>query len=494
MSDISELILQLQQYFIQLRSSALPRYKQLYEGLRQQILDGLLLPGMRLPSSRVLANELGLARNTSLAAIEQLCLEGYAIARPNSGVYILPTSPTFRESKNQSISKAMSLGLSMRGKRMIAPLKAKPSQGAFTVGLPDLKQFPFPLWQRYIARHARNPQLAWQAYPCQGGHPELRQTIADYVRLTRGIHCDYAQVLITHSTQQSLQLVADLLADPGDPVWMEDPGYMGARCALEAANLAITYQPIDSEGLSPPLKAWQQAPKLIYTTPSHQYPTGVVMSAARRRQLLALAKQHQSWLLEDDYDSEFRYVGNPIAALHALEPEQVIYLGTFSKSFFPALGIAYMVLPKHLIDDFRAAQARYLREPSYVLQKALADFIRDGHASAHIRKMRREYLVRRDTLIALLQSEIGALVSLQGLETGLHLVVHLPTQMSDQLIAAKAEEAGITTRALTDCYAKPTCQHVSGLVLGFGNTAPEDILRAGKVLCQIIQNEATTYG
>ena len=408
-----------------------------------------------------------------------------------AGVYILPTAPTIWPNRKQSVAKRGSIDLSLRGKKMIAPLKTKPMRGAFTLGLPDLKQFPFTLWQRYVARQARNPQLDWQAYPCQGGLAELRQTIADYLRLTRGIHCDAGQVLITHSTQQSLRLAADLLADPGDLAWIEDPGYLGARCALDAANLHIIHQPVDGEGFSPPADAWRHAPKLIYTTPSHQYPTGVVMSAARRRQLLALATQHRSWLLEDDYDSEFRYVGTPIAALQALDPHQVIYLGTFSKVFFPALGIAYMVLPSHLIDPFRAAQARYQREPSYVLQKALADFIRDGHASAYIRKMRLEYRTRRDTLIDLLQSELGNEISLKGIETGLHLMMELPAYMSDRVIAAKAYEAGIITRALTDCYAKGKSDCSNALLLGFGDASSQDIVRAGKTLCHIIQSHGT---
>ena len=483
-----ELILQLGTLLAKSTPSALPRYKQLYEALRQQILDGLLLPGICLPSSRVIAQELGIARNTVIAAIEQLCAEGYAVARAKSGVYILATTPVNWDT-GKTIYPQVSLSLSCRGKKIAEYAQLTPMRGAFAPGIPDLKQFPFELWQRYVARHARNPKLDWQANPHQGGDAELRQTLADNLRITRSIRCDASQILITHGTQRSLQLVADLLADPNDTVWVEDPGYPGARSAFIAAGLQIISQPVDDEGLSPASDAWQQPPKLIYTTPSHQYPTGIVMSAARRRHLLALASQHQTWVIEDDYDSEFRYEGNPLAALHALAPEQVIYLGTFSKTFFPALQIGYMVLPESLVEAFRATQVRHHREPSYVVQKALADFMRDGHVSAHIRKMRREYQLRRDTLVALLRHELGESVQLGGLDTGLHLVVYLPADLSDQAIADKAFQKGVMTHPITRFYTHTNSLHPPALILGFGDADEQAIIRAGKTLCQVIQSQ-----
>ncbi|HVV68645.1 MAG TPA: PLP-dependent aminotransferase family protein [Gammaproteobacteria bacterium] len=481
-----ELTLHLHTWLTKAEPSPLPRYKQLYEALRQLILDGLLSPGSRLPSSRVIAKTLGIARNTVITAIEQLCAEGYAITRPKSGIYILATAPTHFDTNN-TIQPKVSLNLSSRGQTIAAHAKFAPMRGAFASGIPDLKQFPFELWQRYVARHARNPKLDWQANPHQGGDTELRQILADNLRITRSIRCNSSQILITHGTQRSLQLVANLLADPADTVWVEDPGYSGAKSAFLAAGLNIVGQPIDQEGLSPPLNAWQHPPKLIYTTPSHQFPTGTVMSATRRRNLLALASQHQTFVIEDDYDSEFRYEGNPLAALHALAPQQVIYLGTFSKTFFPALQIGYMVLPEPLIEAFRTTQVRHHREPPYVIQKALADFMRDGHVSAHIRKMRREYQLRRDTLVDLLQNELGGSVRLSGLDTGLHLCLHLPDDRSDQRIAEQAVEKGIMTHAISRFYIHSDTQHSPALILGFGDADVEEILRAGKILCQIIK-------
>lgn len=482
----AELIRQLCSLLAKSKSKALPRYKELYEVLRQQILEGLLLPGMCLPSSRVLAKQLGLARNTVLAAIEQLCAEGYAIAYPKSGIYILATAPVSWDTSNK-ITPKIKLNLSHRGRRIAELARMDPMRGAFALGIPDLKQFPFELWQRYVARHSRNPKLNWQANTAQGGSSELRRTLVDYLRIARGIVCEASQILITQGTQHSLRLVADLLADPGDRVWIEDPGYLGARCAFESANLTLVNQPVDAEGLSPIVNAWKKPPRFMYVTPSHQFPTGVVMSAARRRHLLALAAQHQTWIIEDDYDSEFRYAGAPLAALHALAPQQVIYLGTFSKIFFPAIRIGYMVLPESIVDAFQVTQARHLREPSYVVQTALADFMRDGHASTHIRKMRREYQARRDTLVKLLHNELGDGIRLSGLDTGLHLMAYLPSSVSDQAISTEAYRHGVMTNALTkySAHANSTL-HPPALILGFGDVNEQTIKKAGKILSRII--------
>lgn len=464
--------------------SSLPRYQALYEALRQQILDGLLLPGMCLPSSRVMSDALGFSRNTVITAIEQLCVEGYAQARAKSGVYILSTVPVRWENQRAIVTKHQPT-ISTRGHAILKESRIPPTRGAFVPGIPDIHHFPFTLWQRYLTRHTRNAPADLFFNQTQGGDLGLRQALADYLRLARGVCCEARHIIITHGTQYSLQLVADLLANPQEVVWMEEPGYAGARAAFTAAHLNIMYQSVDQEGLACATNAWRQPPKLIYTTPSHQYPTGVVMSAARRRDLLAHAAEHHCLIIEDDYDSEFRYETKPLAALHALAPNQVIYLGTLNKIFFPGLHIGYMVLPDALADDFRKAQVRLHKEPSYIVQKALADFFRDGHASSYIRKMRSEYQAKRDVLVALLQKNLGDIVQLGGLETGLHLVVYLSKKMNDQVIAAKAQEQGIVVAALSNYYmhTKPVR---SGLILGFGNASVPQIKRAGKVLCEII--------
>lgn len=479
----TEFIRQLRKQIAKSKNSLLPRYKQLYEAIRQQILEGLLMPNIRLPSSRIIAKHLKLSRNTVLAAIEQLCVEGYTKPRNKSGIYVLATAP-IKWDNSPAMCTPFKPNLSRRGKKLIEQSQICMIRGAFALGIPDLKAFPYELWQRYVARHMRNPKLDWLINPQQGGDSELRQALAEYLRIARGIQCEASQILITHGTQHSLQLIANLLADPDEHVWMEDPGYPGARAAFTAANLNIFYQPVDKEGISPPKKAWQHSPRFIYTTPSHQFPTGVIMSAARRRSLLDLAAQHQTWIIEDDYDSEFRYAGAPLAAMQALAPNQVLYLGTYSKIFFPAIRMGYIVLPKALVDPFRITQVRHLREPSYIIQKALADFIRDGHASTYIRKMRREYQLRHDTLKELLNSELGDAFSLEGLNTGLHL----PSSIQDHIIADQAYKKGIALRALNRYYANPTTAKRSALLLGFGDADTKSIKRAGKILCEIIHN------
>jgi GntR family transcriptional regulator/MocR family aminotransferase len=472
--------------------SALPRYRQLYEALRQQILEGQLPPGVRLPSSRCLAEQLNLSRNTVLAAIDQLCAEGYAVAKAASGIYVLPTLPANWDVRvDAKSSPRRHLPLSSRGQRIYADAQRPGARGAFTPGIPDLKQFPFALWQRYINRYARNPRIHWQGYPQEGGHAELRVVIAQHLRIFRGIQCDPQQVLITHGTQSSLRLAADLLADPGDLVWMENPGYPGARSTFAAAGLIVRGQPVDAEGLAPSPTAWQKPPHLIYATPSHQYPLGMVMSAARRRQLLLQAAPHQTWFIEDDYDSEFRHAGAPLMALQALSPAQVIYLGTFSKTLFPALRMGYAVLPEDKIDAFRAAQARHHREPAYVLQSALADFMSDGHYHAHIRKMRQEYQSRRDALVELFHQNLGNVVDFHGLDTGLHVTASFPARVDTQRVEFRAYQQGVIARSLQNYYLRPTSRsgQSSALVLGYGDANQNAIACAGKILMQIIQDE-----
>ncbi len=470
-------------------STSLPRYKQLYEALRQQILDGLLPPGTRLPSSRILAKQLKLSRNTAIAALSQLCAEGYAEARPASGIYVLPTLPAeWNTDSDDKPGSTTVLNLSSRGLRISKDAQKIGMRGAFTPGIPDLKNFPFALWQRYVARYARNPRLSWQGYPCQGGHTELRQIIAEYLRLFRGIRCDAQQILITHGTQSSLQLTANLLTDHEDCVWMENPGYPGAHSAFTAAGLTVIGQPVDAEGLAPANQAWQKPPRLIYVTPSHQYPLGMVMTAARRRQLLTRAAQHNTWFIEDDYDSEFRYSNAPLAAMQALSPQQVIYLGTFSKTLFPALRVGYMVLPENIVDAFRATQARHHREPAYVVQSALTDFIRDGHYNAHVRKMRYKYQARQEALVRLFQQELGSLVQWSGLDTGLHLAALLPSGIDDWVVETQASQQGVIARCLQNYYVPSSLISTPspGLVLGFGDASPQDIARAGKILARIL--------
>jgi GntR family transcriptional regulator/MocR family aminotransferase len=268
------------------KRSKIPCYKQLYEILRKQILEGFLVTGTCLPSSRQLSQQLNISRNTAIAALNQLCVEGYAEAKPGSGFYIAANLPTkWRKSSSSSFSRT-SFQLSHRGQLLYKDAPITSSHGAFIPGVPDLKLFPFTLWNRYVSRYARNPRLYWQSYPMEGGLKELRMIIAEHLRLFRGIQCTPNQVLITHGTQNSLNLIVSLLTDKQDVVWIENPGYPGARSAFLSGDLKIVGQPIDKDGIAPPPSAWEKPPRLIYVTPSHQYPLGAVMSASRRQEFI----------------------------------------------------------------------------------------------------------------------------------------------------------------------------------------------------------------
>ncbi len=464
---------------IQQNNSQLPNYKKLYEAIRQAIIEGDFVADDCLPSSRQLSFNLKLSRNTVITALEQLCAEGYTIAKNRRGIFI---SSSLQESNY--LPKNNDIKLSKRGKRMSVLAPMTNSQLPFSPGTPDISEFPYRLWQRYINRYAKNPKISWQTNHAKGGCYQLREILVDYLREARGIKCKPQEILITQGTQFSLRLAAELLTDVGNHVWMEDPGYHGAFCAFDAASLEIKFIPVDEQGLILSKQSKTISPRLIYTTPSHQFPTGVVMSASRRQAWLDFAKLNQSWILEDDYDSEFRYESSPVAAMRAITHCNVIYLGTFSKLLFPTLKIAYMILPEPLVDDFKLVQARHFREANAISQCALADYLIDGHAQNHIRKMRKEYQQRRDNLIELLQNNLKHKIKIAGIETGLHIVIYFNPKVDDKLIQQHALKRGLGCAAISNyTYSK---RKLSGLILGFGYTNIAEIKQYGKVLVDLL--------
>ena len=315
-----------------------PSHQQLYGILQAGIRDGSLAAGLRLPPTRVLARTLGIARNTVVHVYEQLTFEGYVQARVGRGTFVADVFPRpvvaagkFPLDRNAPLSR--------RGERTVREaLAARLQWGAFAPGVPELRMFPIQTWNRLQARVWRRVEPERLSYATGHGDAGLREAIADYLRGTRGIACTPAQVVITSGTQQSLHLVAQLLADPGDRVWLEDPGYWGAQ-RLSCHRPGERGGGGRRRGLAPSAAQWAEPPRLAFVSPSHQYPTGAHMSLARRRQLLDYAAQHGVWVIEDDYDSEFRYDAHPLSALQALdESGRVIYLGTFSKTLFPRCG------------------------------------------------------------------------------------------------------------------------------------------------------------
>jgi len=345
----------------------------------------------------------------------------------------------------------------------------------------DFSAFPLALWQRLQAKHWRMTYPDMLDYSNAGGYAPLRRAVADYLRVFRSVPVDVDQVLITSGTQESLGLCAQLLADPGDTVWLEDPAYWGAAKAFMAMGLTLQPVSVDEQGMVPRVKDQSTPARLIYVTPSHQYPTGAVMSLERRHQLLSLARQQQAWILEDDYDSEFRFSGPPMASLAGLDDSgRVLYLGSFSKVLYPGLKLGYMVVPKSLIEAFKRVHYDLNRPGQIPVQAALAEFIDMGHFASALRKARQSYAQRRQALLTALQPCLGATAQISGAEQGLHLCLRLPTTFDDRALATQLARQRITVRPLSAYCLKR--RDLRGLVIGYGYAPLAEIERFGPVI------------
>ncbi|WNO03837.1 PLP-dependent aminotransferase family protein [Rhodoferax mekongensis] len=480
---LSELILS---EMHQLADKGMPLHRQLYEAMRRAILEGKLHAGDKLPSSRELTQDLDLSRNTVVAAVNQLVTEGYLVSRVGSGTYVNDqTRPItrLRPARAHTHTGLSNRGVAVSTQFTSAQLEVQP----FTPGVADFSAFPVSLWQRLQNKHWRMTYPDMLDYSYGGGHTPLRRAVADYLRVSRSVPVEVEQVIITNGTQQSLDLCAHMLADYGDTVWMEDPAYWGAVKAFTAAGLKLHAVAVDPQGMAPSAVDEKHPPRLIYTTPSHQYPTGAVMSLARRQQLLALGQQHNAWILEDDYDSEFRFSGPPLSSLAGLDTDsRVLYLGSFSKVLYPGLKLGYLVVPKSLAAAFKQAHYDLNRPGQLPLQAALAEFIELGHFAAALRKARQSYAQRRKCLLDALQPVLGDRASISGAEQGLHLCLQLPTEVDDEALARRIGQAGMVVRPLSAyCLQR---QDAKGLVIGYGYATLGDIAHWGPVLARLVSN------
>ncbi|MBL8465198.1 MAG: PLP-dependent aminotransferase family protein [Thauera sp.] len=449
--------------------AAVPRQRVLYLRLREAILSGRLPADTCLPASRSLAATLGIARNTVLFAYEQLVAEGCLVAdRQGTRVATLPAA--VRAAQPASPVREASPTLSARA---AAALQREPARDAealpFSPGVPDFGAFPFRAWRACLERAWRDAGWRQLGYAAHGGDPALRAALAGHLTSVRGLAVDPAQILVTSGTQAALDLCARLLADYGDTVWVENPGYLAARVAFGLAGLRVHDIAVDVEGLAPAAADWRHhQPRLVMVTPSHQYPTGRVMSLPRRLALIERACAAGAWIVEDDYDSEFRRAGPAPPALFGLHADApVVYAGTFSKTLYPGLRLGYLVLPHTIADDFIHGAARATRAGQGIEQRALADFIARGHYTTHVRRMRARYNARQAALRAVLQQAFGPGLVLSGGEAGLHLVMWLPDALPDVAVAERAAQLGLGVRALS-AYARPPVR-CNGLVLGYGN-------------------------
>ncbi|MEE8730024.1 MAG: PLP-dependent aminotransferase family protein [Rahnella inusitata] len=454
--------------------------KRVYQVLQQAIFDGSISPGIRLPASRDLAKELDISRNTVLAAYEQLQAEGYIQTRTGSGTFVTADLPSDGVIADRTLTKCAParshVTLSKRGSQLLTRTGVASHQwGAFMPGVPDVTQFPHDIWRKLQNRLSRRLHPEFLTYSRHGGCPQLQQALADYLRIVRSVDCTPDQILITAGTHQALDLLAKMICDPGDVAWIEEPSYWGIRNVLSVNGVDIHPIAVDDNGMDPPENQPEaRAPKLICVTPSHHYPLGSVMGLARRQKILALAAQQGSWVVEDDYDSEFRYSGSPIPALQGLTSDApVIYIGTFSKTLYPAMRISYVVLPRQLASRLKIAHSELYRGGNGFTQLTLAEFIREGHYAAHIRRMRLIYGKRRSALTRMIEQELGQEYMCENSNAGLHLILSLPDSIDDVALSAELEQKNVLTRPLSAYYLRPASRR--GLLLGYGCVAEEDI-------------------
>lgn len=478
-------------------AAGVPLYRQLYDALRQAILDGRLHPGGRLPSTRMLAADLGVGRNTVLAAYEQLTAEGYLEGMVGAGTQVaavLPDSllnldrqaqPSVRKNAAPVARTLSKRGTSLSATRRLTPAYTRGQGRAFQHGLPAIDRFPALLWSRLLARHSRDTRNGLHGYEVGIGLPALREAIAAYAGAARGVVCSPEQVIVTVGAQGALDLAARMLLDPGDPVWVEDPGYLGARGALSGAGAELVPVPVDGEGLDVEAGILRHpSPKLVYVTPSHQFPLGATLSLSRRLALLDHAARERAWILEDDYDSEYRYQGRPIASLQGLDRTGcVIYMGTFAKTLFPALKIGYLIVPEHLVDAFGAAIRISGHVPPAVMQAALADFIGEGHYGGHVRRMRSLYAERRSVVLDALENELAPWLRAAPGEGGLQLSAFLPRGADDRALAAAAMKAGlhVSPVALYRLEEGPPA-----LYMGYASVPEAELKRAAAKLAAVL--------
>lgn len=464
---------------IPLDAPGIPLHRQLYERLRERILDGRLKPGERLPSTRSLAQLLGVGRNTVVEAFEMLLAEGYLETRRGSGTYVtpdLPDSPR-RGTPSPPSLPPPALAPSAWARRALASQspETEPAAHRATIqlrnGLLPSGPFPWKVLERLLRAHlaARRAELFQYGHPA--GLPALRQAIAEYVARARGVHCGPEHVLVTSGSQGVLDLVARVLLEDGDVVAMEDPGYGGARRAFAAAGARLVPVPVDAAGLRPehlPARA-----KLVYLTPSHQFPTGGVLPAARRLAVLEWARASGAWVVEDDYDSEYRYSGRPLAALQGLAPERVLYCGTFSKALYPGLRLGFLVAPREVIETLSALRYLIDRQPPTLEQLVLTDFLCQGHFARHLRQLRALYAAKRRALLAALAEQLPEW-RWRDAGAGLHLYVRLPDDLTEDDVIARAAAVGIGLYGASAHYLDPASAP-PGLVLGYAHLEPAAI-------------------
>jgi GntR family transcriptional regulator/MocR family aminotransferase len=470
----------------------------LYTELRAAILEGRLKAGSRLPSTRSLAEQYQLSRGTVVAAFDQLQAEGYTSTAVGSGTYVtlgLPDGmmkavPT-RSTPSLPPSRAK---ISKRARAMLQGVEVLPSPHsvgkAFRAFEPAIDLFPAGLWARVAARVLRRAPRSLYGHGSAGGYQPLRRVIAEYIGSSRGVHCVPEQIVVTSGAQQALDLIGRLLLDPGDQAWIEDPGYPGAWQTLRASGARIVAVPVDEDGLDVAAgrKLAPQA-KLAYCTPANQFPLGVTMSAERRVELLNWASSAGAWIVEDEYDAEYRYFGRPVAALQSLDQSgSVIYVGTFTKMLFNALRLGFLVLPPRLVDVFESMRSFVDRHPPTLDQAILAEFISEGHFGLHVRRMRQTYAERMSILKEASLKQLDGQLDVVDAASGMRTVAWLKTSMPDVVAAERASMLGLEVIPLSTFAMKSAVK--PALILGFAGCNAAELKRGVTVLATALRTTA----
>ena len=470
----------------------------LYSELRDAIRERRAGPGSRLPASRILAERYGISRGTVVAVFEQLTAEGYIKSRRGSGTVVAARSPEQFLHAGRLTSlvriaapKCIEPQLSRRGAALIpSPYRlegGQPLGAAFRSNQPSVETFPLQIWMRLAARRARISDRALLVDGDARGYYPLRRAISNWLGMARGVHCTPDQVLVLPGTQQALNHIARLVLDPGDSVWMEDPGFIGAHAAFRAAGAHIVPVSVDLQGLDV-AAAERAAPraKLAYVTPAHSHPLGRTMTTERRLALLGWAQRTGAWIFEDDYDGEFRFSGRPLAALQSLDSAGcVIYGASFGKLLFPSLRISFVVAPPRLVDPLRTLRSVTDRYQATLGQAVLTDFIVEGHFEQHMRRMRTLYAERRDVLLECAQKHWRGRLDVETTPGGLQTVGWLPRDLLDTKVAAAAAAANIETLPLSSRALRPGI--VNGLQRGFATVPPTEIRRSAERLAAVLE-------
>lgn len=459
------------------RASADPMHRQIYSALRRFILDGRIERDTRLPSTRSLAEELEVGRNTVIAAYDQLIAEGFIEARAGSGTWVA----AIRQDRPDPLARPRRCNperLSRRGRTIVGGPQPPRNAGLinFHPGVPETASFPFSIWSSLLVRNSRSRDESLLGYASYAGHPGLRATIAGYIGVSRGIVCTADQVIIVTGAQAALDLVSRVLMDEGDHVWMEEPGYLGAKSAFLASGGRLAALRVDRHG-------WDLAdpalppPRLIYVTPSCQWPFGTVMRIEERLQLLGIAGRHGAWIVEDDYDGEYRFRGRPVPALSGLDHAgRVVYIGSFGKTLMPALRIGYLIVPPDLSDSFDKAVSISGQFAPLILQATVDDFIKKGYFATHLKRMRRLYARRQANFVELCRRHLGEWLTVQENDSGMQIMASFTRPYTDREVTAAALAEGVDVQGISINYHLSEPEH--GLLLGYAALDERQMLRA----------------